>query len=38
VEKVKADDTQTKAKILKELLNGFAAKGGVELKLRSKRR
>ena len=37
-EKVKADDTKTKAKILRELLNGFAAKGGVELKLRSKSR
>jgi hypothetical protein len=38
VGKVKADDTKTKAKILRELLNGFAAKGGVELKLRSKSR
>jgi hypothetical protein len=38
VDKVKADDTQTKAKILRELLNGFAAKGGVELKLRHKSR
>jgi hypothetical protein len=38
VEKVNADSTQTKAKILKELLNGFATKGGVELKLRSKNR
>ena len=36
VDKVKADDIKTKAKILRELLNGFAAKGGVELKLRSK--
>jgi hypothetical protein len=38
VEKVKADDTQTKAKILRELLSELAAKGGVELKLRSKNR
>jgi hypothetical protein len=38
VDKVKADDIKTKAKILRELLNGFAAKGGVELKLRSKSR
>jgi len=35
---VKSDDTKSKAKILKELLNGFAAKGGVELKLRRKSR
>jgi hypothetical protein len=38
VEKVKASDTQTKAKILRELLSSFAAKGGVELRLRSKNR
>jgi Protein of unknown function (DUF3795) len=38
VEKVRADDTKTKAKILKELLSSFAAKGGVELKLRHKER
>jgi hypothetical protein len=38
VEKVKANDTQTKAKILRELLSDFAAKGGVELQLRSKNR
>jgi hypothetical protein len=37
-DKVKADDIKTKAKILRELLDGFAAKGGVELKLRSKSR
>lgn len=35
-DKVKVDDIKTKAKILKELLNGFAAKGGLELKLRKK--
>jgi hypothetical protein len=38
VEKVKADDTVTKAKTLRELLSSFAAKGGVELKLRHKSR
>lgn len=38
VEKVKAGDTKTKAKILRGFLEGFAAKGGVELKLRSKNR
>jgi hypothetical protein len=37
-DKVKVDDIKTKAKILRELFNGFAAKGGVELKLRSKSR
>ncbi len=36
VGKVKAGDTVTRAKILKELLNDFAAKGGVELRLRKK--
>jgi hypothetical protein len=34
VDKVEAGDTKTK--ILRELLNDFAAKGGVELKLRKK--
>ena len=38
LEKVKADDIKTKAKILRGLLNDFAAKGGVELKLRHKER
>jgi hypothetical protein len=38
VEKVRVDDTKTKAEILRELLSSFAAKGGVELKLRSKNR
>ena len=38
VDKVKVDDMKTKAKILRELFNDFAAKGGVELKLRSKSR
>jgi hypothetical protein len=38
VEKVRVDDTKTKAKILRELLSSFAAKGGVELKLSSKNR
>jgi len=38
VGKVKADDTKTKAKILRELLSSFAAKGGVELRLRRKER
>ena len=37
VGKVKADDTKTKATILRELLNSFAAKGGVELKLSHRR-
>jgi len=36
MDKVKADDTKTRAAILKELLSGFAARGGVELKLRKK--
>ena len=34
VGEIKAGDTVTRAKILRELLNDFAAKGGVELKLR----
>ena len=38
LEKVKADDIKTKAKILRGLLNDFAVKGGVELKLRHKER
>ena len=38
LEKVKADDIKTKAKILRGLLTDFAAKGGVELKLRHKER
>jgi hypothetical protein len=38
VGKVEAGDTKTKAEILRELLNDFAAKGGVELKLRHRRR
>ena len=38
VEKVKADDTKPKAKILRESLSSFAAKGGVELKLRHRHR
>ena len=38
LEKVKADDIKTKAKILRGFLEGFAAKGGVELKLRHKER
>jgi hypothetical protein len=37
-DKVKDEDVKTRAKILRGLLNGFAAKGGVELKLRSKSR
>jgi hypothetical protein len=36
VRKVEAGDTKTKAEILRELLNDFAAKGGVELRLRKK--
>jgi len=36
--KVKANDVKTKAKILREFLEGFAAREGVELKLRSKNR
>jgi hypothetical protein len=35
-DKVKADDAKTKAAILRELLNGFATKGGIELKLKKK--
>ncbi len=35
-DKVKSDDVKTKAKILREFLEGFAAKEGVELKLRKK--
>jgi hypothetical protein len=35
---VKANDVKTKAKILREFLNDFAAREGVELKLRSKNR
>jgi hypothetical protein len=38
LEKGKADDIKTKAKILRGFLEGFAAKGGVELKLRHKER
>ena len=38
VGKVKASDMKTKAKILRGSLNGFAAKGGIELKLMRKER
>ena len=37
-DKIKDGDTVTKTIILRQLLNDFAAKGGVELKLRSKNR
>jgi hypothetical protein len=38
VEKVGADDIKTRAKILREFLEYFAAREGIELKLRSKNR
>lgn len=37
-DKVKTDDLKTKSKILKEYLNNFATKEGIELKLRKKMR
>jgi len=36
VHKIKTDDLKTKSKILKEYLNNFATKEGIELKLRKK--
>jgi len=37
VHKIKTDDLKTKSKILKEYLNNFATKEGIELKLRKKK-
>lgn len=35
-DKIRADDIKTKSKILKDFLNNFASKKGIELKLRKK--
>jgi len=35
-DKIGLDDVKTKSKILKEFLNDFAARGGIELKLRTR--